>query len=82
MHAALKDDPRNGPSQKLLIDAARGVLYISPSHRKYSLFFDVQIVATMQTHGLIKLVTYNGTDFKGFGGIETLEPASAQQSPA
>lgn len=42
------------------------------------LVFDVQIVATMQTHGLTKLVTYNGNDFRVFSEIETLEPASLQ----
>lgn len=30
VYAALRDDPRNGPSRWLLINAARGVLHISP----------------------------------------------------
>jgi len=36
--------------------------------------FDLQIAATMLSHGITKLVTYNGADFKSVAEIEILEP--------
>jgi predicted nucleic acid-binding protein len=37
--------------------------------------FDLQIVATMLTHGVTKLFTYNAKDFRQFTGLELFEPA-------
>jgi predicted nucleic acid-binding protein len=37
--------------------------------------FDLQIVATMLAHGVTKLFTYNGSDFKQFADLELFEPA-------
>jgi predicted nucleic acid-binding protein len=39
--------------------------------------FDLQIIATMLAHGVTKLFTYNGADFKQFKGLELFEPPSA-----
>ena len=36
--------------------------------------FDFQIAATMLAHGVTKLITFNGVDFKGIAKIEILEP--------
>ena len=35
---------------------------------------DANIVATMQAHGLRRLLTHNTTDFARFGAIITVEP--------
>jgi uncharacterized protein len=37
--------------------------------------FDLQIVATMLTHGVTKLFTYNGNDFRQFSDLEIIEPS-------
>lgn len=42
--------------------------------------FDVQIAATMLTHGISKLITYNGTDFKTVSGLELIEPEMLARS--
>ena len=36
--------------------------------------FDLQIGATMLAHGVSRLATYNGADFKDIAGIEIVEP--------
>jgi predicted nucleic acid-binding protein len=36
---------------------------------------DARFVAAMQTHGISRLLTFNGTDFKGFA-ITVIDPAS------
>jgi len=43
--------------------------------------FDLQIAATMLTHGLTKLFTYNGADFKGVAEIQTSEPEMPSVTP-
>ncbi len=43
--------------------------------------FDLQIAATMLTHGLTKLFTYNGADFKGVAEIRTSEPEMPSVTP-
>lgn len=42
--------------------------------------FDFQIAATMLVHGVTKLFTYNGSDFKDLADIETLEPEAVSES--
>ncbi len=48
--------------------------------------FDARLVAAMQTHGMIRILTLNGTDFARFPGIAVLDPAtfavSSGQSPS
>jgi len=39
--------------------------------------FDLQIAATMLAHGVTKLFTYNGTDFKDLAEIQTAEPETS-----
>jgi predicted nucleic acid-binding protein len=39
--------------------------------------FDLQIAATMLVHGVNKLFTYNGTDFKDVVEIQTAEPEAS-----
>ncbi len=36
---------------------------------------DVRLVAAMQTHGMTRLLTFNGKDFARFPGITVLDPA-------
>lgn len=36
--------------------------------------FDLQIVATMQEHGILRIATFNDKDFTGFEGIEVVVP--------
>jgi predicted nucleic acid-binding protein len=43
--------------------------------------FDLQIVATMLAHGVTKLFTYNGTDFRQFADLELFEPAHVSLLP-
>jgi hypothetical protein len=43
--------------------------------------FDLQIVATMLAHGVTKLFTYNGADFRQFPDVELFEPAHEENSP-
>ena len=37
---------------------------------------DARLVAAMRTHGLTKLLTFNGVDFRRFPGITVLDPAT------
>ena len=43
--------------------------------------FDLQIVATMLTHGVTKLFTYNGSDFRQFPDVELFEPPHEENLP-
>jgi predicted nucleic acid-binding protein len=43
--------------------------------------FDLQIAATMLAHGVTKLFTYNGNDFKDVAEIETAEPETPAVTP-
>jgi predicted nucleic acid-binding protein len=43
--------------------------------------FDLQIVATMLAHGVTKLCTYNGADFRQFTDLELFEPTHAGALP-
>jgi hypothetical protein len=36
--------------------------------------FDLQIAATMLAHGVTKILTYNGADFRQIAGLEVFEP--------
>ena len=38
--------------------------------------FDARLVAAMRTHGVTRLLTFNGTDFIRFPGISVLDPAT------
>lgn len=38
---------------------------------------DATLVATMLAHGITRLLTFNGADFRRFGALITLEPVSA-----
>lgn len=40
--------------------------------------FDLQIAATMHAHGVTKLFTYNGTDFKQLPEVEVLDPSGVE----
>ena len=37
---------------------------------------DARLVAAMHTHGLTKLLTFNGVDFRRFPGITVMDPAT------
>ena len=53
------------PWEKLVVDyAVKG----KPTH-------DARLVAAMQRHGLTHVLTFNGSDFKRYPGIEVLAPA-------
>lgn len=39
--------------------------------------FDLQIPATMLAHGITRLFTYNGSDFKQIPDLEVLEPSDS-----
>lgn len=41
---------------------------------------DARFVAAMRTHGVTRLLTFNGADFKRFPGIEVLDPATVAAS--
>ncbi len=43
--------------------------------------FDLQIAATMLAHGLRKLVTYNGQDFKNVSEVQVSEPETRPAAP-
>ena len=36
---------------------------------------DANIAATMTLHGLVKLLTFNGKDYKKFAGLAILDPS-------
>jgi predicted nucleic acid-binding protein len=38
--------------------------------------FDARLVASMRTHGVIRLLTFNGADFARFPGLSILDPAT------
>jgi predicted nucleic acid-binding protein len=38
--------------------------------------FDARLVAAMRTHGITRLLTFNGGDFARFPGLNILDPAS------
>jgi predicted nucleic acid-binding protein len=40
--------------------------------------FDLQIVATLTTHGLRRIYTYNREDFEGFSGLVSLTPPTSE----
>ncbi len=43
---------------------------------------DANLVATMLVHGVKRLLTFNGADFKRYDAVEVIEPAQvAQQQP-
>jgi predicted nucleic acid-binding protein len=42
--------------------------------------FDARLVAAMQTHGVIRILTLNGADFARFPGIAVLDPAAVAVS--
>ena len=39
-------------------------------------FFDARLVAAMRTHGITRLLTFNGADFARFPGVSVLDPAT------
>jgi len=43
---------------------------------------DAHLVALMQTHGITKLLTLNGQDFRRFAGIEVTSPTTIVAEPA
>jgi len=59
---------------------ARWLSLLKRSDVRGPLVFDFQIAATMLAHGVTKLITYNGADFKSVSEIEILEPPSANPS--
>jgi predicted nucleic acid-binding protein len=38
--------------------------------------YDARLVAAMRTHGVTRLLTFNGADFARFPGVAVLDPAS------
>ena len=42
--------------------------------------FDARLVAAMRTHGLTRLLTFNGPDFARFPGLSILDPAALATS--
>jgi predicted nucleic acid-binding protein len=54
----------------------RWVLLLKRTELRGPRIFDVQIAATMLSHGLKKLATYNGKDFKLTDEIQIIEPGS------
>jgi hypothetical protein len=42
--------------------------------------FDARLVATMRTHGVTRLLTFNGADFARFPGLSVLDPAALAAS--
>ncbi len=37
--------------------------------------YDARLVATMNVHGIERILTFNGPDFKRYGGIQVIHPA-------
>ncbi len=42
--------------------------------------FDARLIAAMRTHGMIRILTLNGTDFARFPGIAVLDPTAIAAS--
>ena len=42
--------------------------------------YDARLVAAMRTHGITRLLTFNGADFVRFPGITILDPATFENS--
>jgi hypothetical protein len=40
--------------------------------------FDLQIAATINAHGVTRLFTYSGTDFKQLPDLEDLDPSGVE----
>lgn len=43
--------------------------------------FDARLVAAMRTHGVTRILTFNGADFARFPGIVVLDPAALASPP-
>ena len=41
---------------------------------------DARLVAAMKRHGLTHILTFNGSDFRRFAGVEVLDPAAVPSS--
>jgi len=92
VYAALRDDVRHSACRNLLRNPDGPLLHFSLQilAESYSVItspkrataaiaprvFDLQIASTMAAHGVRKLATYNGADFKEVAGIEVVEPES------
>jgi predicted nucleic acid-binding protein len=48
---------------------------------KGKLAHDARLVAAMRTHGLTRLLTFNGADFARYPGLTVLDPASIVAPP-
>jgi predicted nucleic acid-binding protein len=43
--------------------------------------YDARLVAAMRTHGIARLLTFNGADFVRFPGLNILDPVSLAAPP-
>jgi predicted nucleic acid-binding protein len=74
-----------------MLDGFKGAFTLIPDHKNLlaewealvvahvcigKLAHDARLVAAMRTHGLTKLLTFNGVDFRRFAGITVLDPAT------
>ena len=42
---------------------------------------DARLVAWMQIHDIERVLTFNERDFRGFGGLQTVSPATSPSGP-
>ncbi len=68
------------PDRTTLFDQWEALVRAHACHGRVS--FDARLVAAMRTHGLTRLLTFNGTDFRRFPGITVLDPVLVATSTA
>jgi predicted nucleic acid-binding protein len=62
------------PDQPTLFVEWEGLVGAYACHGRVS--YDARLVAAMRTHGLTRLLTFNGADFARFPGVTVLDPAA------
>lgn len=67
------------PDHPDLYDQWESLVVTHACHGRVS--FDARPVASMKTHGLTRILTYNGPDFSRFPGLSILDPAAIVPTP-
>jgi predicted nucleic acid-binding protein len=67
------------PDHPTLYDQWESLVVASVCHGRIS--YDARMAAAMQTHGIKRILTFNGTDFARFPGIAIIDPRSFPLPP-
>ncbi len=67
------------PDTPALYDEWEALVVAHDCHGRVS--FDARLVAAMRTHGITRILTFNGSDFARFPGIMVIDPVAVAVSP-